>query len=205
MWTRTTATLSSLTSSDRALSLLFVGRLDPTKGLDTAIEALALLRQKAGRPDMRLAIAGEGVPSYVQELQALARQVGVADSISWLGRQPKEALPSLYRSADVFLFTSIWPEPFGRVIVEAMASGTTVVGAATGGTTEILTDGLNGLAYTPGDAAELAAQIDRLQGDEALRQRLAAQGQQDAVDKWDLAQMAERIETELTAIVGVRS
>ncbi len=131
----TTATLSSLTSSDRALSLLFVGRLDPTKGLDTAIEALALLRQKAGRPDMRLAIAGEGVPSYVQELQALARQVGVADSISWLGRQPKEALPSLYRSADVFLFTSIWPEPFGRVIVEAMASGTTVVGAATGGTT----------------------------------------------------------------------
>ncbi len=203
--TAVTAAPSSPSPADGTLSLLFVGRLDPTKGLDTAIQALALLRHGPGSPNIRLVVAGEGVPFYVQGLHALARQLGVADSISWLGRQPKEALPSLYRSADVFLFTSVWPEPFGRVIVEAMASGTAVVGAAAGGAAEIIRDGLNGLACTPGDAAELAAQTGRLLSDETLRQRLAAQGQRDAIDRWDLARMAEGIETELVSIVGARA
>lgn len=201
-----TASETSLVDTlGRPLTLLFVGRLDPTKGVETALHALRLFIAGDEAPDVRLLIAGTGSQAYAQELRTRAEQLGVARLVTWLGRQPKDALPALYRSADIFLFTSVWPEPFGRVIIEAMASGTAVVAATTGGAAEIVRDGHNGLTYQPGDASELANQINRLRLDPALRRRLARQGQQDAIDRWDLAEMADRIVAELAALAAGNS
>ena len=87
---------------------------------------------------MHLTIVGDGEPEYVDHLHQLVEREQVASFVTFLPAQPKETFPPYTINADIFLFTSIWAEPFGRVIVEAMASGVTVIGYAVGGAAEIL-------------------------------------------------------------------
>lgn len=182
--------------------LLYVGRLSPDKGTHTAIEALSLLVNHFHIIGIRLIIVGRGASEYENALRTQAQTSGVIDKIEWLGQQRKEALPGLYRAADVFLFTSIWPEPFGRVIAEAMASGVAVVGAATGGAGDILVDGENSLTFLPGDAAGLTSRILVLYQQRGTRLRLAANGQRDAVVKYDTSRMVREVESYLDEIIA---
>ncbi len=179
------------------LTLLYVGRLSEEKGVHTAIEALATSHKDLSPMAVRLLVVGSGSSDYEARLHDLEDALDVGDKISWLGRLPKQALPSIYQSADIFLFTSIWPEPFGRVIVEAMAAGTAVIGAPVGGAAEILENDCNSLTFTPGDAYDLAHQISRLGHDAALRTRLAQCGQVQATTQWDLKAMVSAIEGHL--------
>jgi glycosyltransferase involved in cell wall biosynthesis len=176
------------------LRLLCVGRLTADKGMDTAVEALGLLVGRHGLQRVSLAIAGSGDDTCRKRLEILARQRRVDGLIRFLGSQPKSALPGIYRDADVFLFTSVWPEPFGRVLVEAMASGLAVVGASTGGAAEILSDGLNALTFEAGDAEGLASQVLRLATSPELRLTLGRRGQQDAATRFDVGRMTAEIE-----------
>jgi glycosyltransferase involved in cell wall biosynthesis len=77
---------------------------------------------------------------------------------------------------DVLVHCSVQPEPFGQVIVEAMASGVPVVASAAGGPLEIVTDDVDGLLTSPGDVGELAFALSRLDHDPALRRRLTQGG-----------------------------
>jgi glycosyltransferase involved in cell wall biosynthesis len=181
-------------------TLLYVGRLAAEKGVHIAIEALGQVIAQPGLEMTRLLIAGAGSADYEAQLRAQAASLGITDHITWRGRTPKEALPALYSSADCFLFTSIWPEPFGRVIIEAMATGTAVVGAPVGGAAEILRDGDNALTFVPGDAADLAAQVTRLLYDPALRQRLVHRAQAQAAAQWNLGDMVASIEQHLLSL-----
>ncbi|NTW12815.1 MAG: glycosyltransferase, partial [Anaerolineales bacterium] len=113
---------------------------------------------------------------------------------------PKEALPALYHRSDILLFTSIWAEPFGRVIVEAMASGVVVVGTAVGGAAEILTDGENALTFTADDPASLTSQLKRLIDSPALREQLAMSARRTVADKFDIRRMTAEIESYLQGI-----
>jgi glycosyltransferase involved in cell wall biosynthesis len=182
--------------------LLCVGRLTPDKGVHTAIEALGRLLRAHAATGIELTVVGSGAPSYEAHLRSLAEQHGVARLVRFVGAQPKSAMPRIYRGSDVFLFTSIWPEPFGRVIVEAMASGLAVVGSASGGASEILVDGDNALTVAPGDAAGLAAQVARLIESPDLRRRLAARGRQDATRRFDIRRMTSEIEVFLQQLVN---
>lgn len=101
--------------------LLYVGRVDPRKGIETAIRGLAELPVEA-----RLAIEGVGGAAERTRLETLAGELGVADRIEW-GDLRRNQLGALYREADVFLFPSEWEEPFGLVPLQAMACGTPVV------------------------------------------------------------------------------
>jgi glycosyltransferase involved in cell wall biosynthesis len=112
-----------------SLSLLFVGRLTPEKGVHTAIEALSYLVHQRGYHQIKLIIVGGGEPDYEDYLHRLTRKEKVERVVTFISAQPKEVMPALYHQADIFLFTSIWPEPFGRVLIEAMASGLVVAGA----------------------------------------------------------------------------
>lgn len=183
------------------LTLLYVGRLTQDKGVHTAIEALGHLAHSRGFNHLKLMIVGAGDADYEAHLRDLARKEGLESNITFTGAQPKEAMAQYYCLADVLLFTSIWPEPFGRVLVEAMASGVVVVGAATGGATEILSDNDNALTFPPGDAVKLAEQLARLIESPSLRDRLASAGRQTASQKFDIDRMTYEIESYFQTIL----
>lgn len=189
------------TCQGSATRLLFVGRLTPEKGVHTAIEALHHLLFAWGFKHVQLTIVGSGEPDYEAHLRRLASEKKVESAVAFLRAQPQEAMPAIYQQADILLFTSIWPEPFGRVLVEAMASGLAVVGATTGGATEILNDNVNALTYAPGDPYSLAAQVARLIESPQLRKRLAESARCTSVQMFDIHRMTAQLEAILKAIV----
>jgi len=182
-------------------SLLYAGRLAAEKGVHTAIEALSLLIHDKGQAHVTLTVAGSGEPDYEQRLRELAKREQVERSITFMRALPKEAMPALYGEADVLLFTSIWPEPFGRVVVEAMASGVAVVGTAVGGAGEILSGNGNALVFEPGDANGLAARVAQLIEKPDLYSRLVECGRRTAAERFDLHRMTSEIEAALYRVV----
>lgn len=125
----------------------------------------------------------------------------VDEAVTFAGQQPPQAVGAYYDAANVLLFTSIWPEPFGRVPVEAMLAGLPIVGSAVGGAAELLKDGETALTFPAGDARALAAQTARLLADEKLRQSLTARAGKFALERHTCAQMAAGIEAYLTCLV----
>jgi glycosyltransferase involved in cell wall biosynthesis len=93
----------------------------------------------------------------------------------------------VWRASDIAVVPSTEPEPFGMVAIEAMACGLPVVAAAHGGLLDIVDDGRSGLLFTPRDADALAAALQRLAGDAALRQRLGSAGAQRQAEHFSLA------------------
>jgi glycogen(starch) synthase len=167
--------------------LLFVGRLDDRKGVETLIRALALLPGEA-----TLDVVGPGPEAYVARLRELVAELNLAGRVRF--RQvPRAELGAVYAAADVFVFPSEWDEPFGLVPVEAMACATPVVATGTGGSAEFLADGVNCLRYPVGDATALAAAVERLAGDPGLRARLVAAGRSTAADL-NVDRLAEELE-----------
>jgi glycosyltransferase involved in cell wall biosynthesis len=119
------------------LRLLFVGRLHPTKAPDVAIDALHALR--AAGVEARLALAGAPVNQvYGDELTQRVRELGLDNHVDWLGQVDRDALPQVYREADVMLFLNRWNEPQGLTYMEAMACGVPVVAHPMGGARELL-------------------------------------------------------------------
>lgn len=172
--------------------LLHVGRLDPRKGIETAVRALAHLPG-----DARLDVLGTGEESHRAHLETVARELGVEGRV-YFGSVDRRALRARYADADALLFPTDWEEPFGLVPIEAMACGTPVVATGRGGSGEFLVDGANCLRFPAGDAGALAAALDRLASDVGLRRRITAGGVQtaseltasrlaDVLDAWHVA------------------
>ncbi|MEV0947991.1 glycosyltransferase [Rhodococcus sp. NPDC049939] len=148
--------------------LVMAGRLAPSKGFDTAIEALAHF------PDTELVIAG-GPPaddvaddSEATRLLKVARNAKVRNRVRIIGRVPREDMPSLLRSADAVVCTP-WYEPFGMVPLEAMACGTPVVASAVGGMRDTVVDGITGRLISPRNPVRLAEALRQIFDDDALR------------------------------------
>lgn len=148
--------------------LLYVGRLMPWKGVDTAIQAL---RAVAGAV---LLIAGGGEEQG--KLQQLAVEKGVADRVHFLGPLPRAELPRLYHSVDLLLATSFASETFGIAPVEAQACGLPVIATRWGGFSEVVDDGRTGLLVPPRDPDVLAVAINALLADAPRRAAMAAAG-----------------------------
>jgi glycogen synthase len=149
------------------LHCLAVARLIERKGLGDLIRAFALLER--GR--FRLEIVGGGPDEQV--LRSLARQLGVADGIRFLGGLDREGVAERYRQADLFTLPST-AEAFGNVFAEALASGLPIVGSSVGGIPELVEHGRNGLLVPPGDPASLASAIRELAADRELRAEMSA-------------------------------
>lgn len=175
-------------------TLLFVGRLHPDKGVHTAIEAVGAFVRKHGPQTVRLCIAGAENSDYLEQLQTLVRTRGLTSVVEFLGVVPKERMPDVYARSDVLLFTSIWPEPFGRTLVEAMASGVAVISTCVGGAGEIVESGVNALTFEAGDAEELTEQIERLIGNPEHCLQLARTGRRTILEGYRLERMVDEIE-----------
>ena len=184
------------------VSLLYVGRLTHEKGVHTAIEAVTHLVSKHKISNLSLTIVGDGEPGYVDSLHKMVDRASLASFVTFLPTQPKETLPALYRQSDIFLFTSIWQEPFGRVIVEAMASGLAVVGTAVGGAAEMLVHDENSLVFEAGDSTSLARALQRLIESPALREKLGSAGRETARSKFDLRRMTDEVELYLRSLIS---
>jgi glycosyltransferase involved in cell wall biosynthesis len=141
-----------------APTILLPARLTGWKGQKLLITALAALRHHEAIAI--LAGSAQGRIRYVQELLAYARELGVADRLRLPG--DVDDMPAAMMLADVVVNASIDPEAFGRTIVEAQAMGRMVIAADHGGARETIRDGETGLLFPAGDAAALAAGIDRL-------------------------------------------
>lgn len=149
---------------------LYVGVLDPNKNLATLLDGYARYRQRGGAGV--LAIAGQS-RFYGDVLKHQARKLGIADSVRFLGFVPDSDLPSLYCSAAGVVMPSPL-EGFGLPALEAMACGTPVI-AANGGSLPEVVDRA-GLLVAPFDAMDFADAMERLDGDQALREQLSAAG-----------------------------
>jgi glycosyltransferase involved in cell wall biosynthesis len=159
-----------------ARRVLLLGRIAEWKGQHVFIEAARQLMRT--RRDVLFLVAGGATTAadarYARELQRLVECDRLGDRIVFTGvvRDPA----SLLRGADILVHCSTSPEPFGQVIVEAMAASVPVIASRLGAPQAIIEDGVNGRLVPPGDAAALARAIDDLLGDDAVRQRLAAAG-----------------------------
>jgi D-inositol-3-phosphate glycosyltransferase len=153
--------------------LLFVGRIQPLKGLPVAVGALAAL----GRPDAELVVVGgpsgaEG-EAELAGVQAEARRLGVADRIRWVPAQPHHLLSTYYRAADVVLVPSR-SESFGLVALEAAACGVPVVATAVGGLLTLVEDGKTGLLVDRREPRAFASAVARVLHDPAWQASLGA-------------------------------
>lgn len=149
--------------------VLLVGRIEPLKGIDALIRAVALLRAHHAHLATLTAIviggASDDQPaewnSEQRRLDALRRELGVADAIKFIGARPQTQLSLYHAAADVVTMPSHY-ESFGMAALEAMASGRPVVATNAGGPATIIEDGLNGLLTPPDDAQAFAAQLIRV-------------------------------------------
>ena len=147
------------------LALGVAGRLTPQKALGDTLEALARV------PGVALLVVGDGPERAALERRAAG--LGVSDRVRFLGTGTRDDVITLFRAVDVALVTSAW-ENLPHTLLEALAAGTPVIATEVGGIPEVVRDGENGLLVPARDVAALAAAIDRLVHDDALRASLAA-------------------------------
>jgi glycosyltransferase involved in cell wall biosynthesis len=167
-----------------------VGQLTPWKGQADAIRAVSLL---AGRwPDLKLLVVGSVKfrsdstryrnDAYLASLHDLVEELSLGDRVRFLGE--REDVPEILRALDVLLVPS-WEEPFGRVVIEAMAMCTPVLATANGGPAEVISDGVDGLLLPPRDPARWAEAIRLLLADPARRGSMGRAARAKAVQQFD--------------------
>ncbi len=156
---------------DWSWDLLYVGRLDPRKGVDTAVRALSELPETA-----TLTIAGGWDRREERRLRGLADELRVGDRVVFAGQLERPQLLEAYAAADAVAFPVRWDEPWGLVPLEAMARGRPVVATGRGGSAEYLSAGENALLFDAEDPAALAAALRRLATEPELREHLRAAG-----------------------------
>jgi D-inositol-3-phosphate glycosyltransferase len=171
--------------------VLVAGRLQPLKGLDLAIEAVAALPQ-AIRPE--LVVAGDAsadFDGYLHELGALASRLGIAQGVRFVGPQPRQSLAALMRQARLVLVPS-HSETYGLVALEAAASGVPVVAASSGGLPEAVIDGVTGIIVASRDPQHWADAIADILSNSQLERRLRGAARERA-ERFDWARSGERL------------
>ena len=148
--------------------ILYVGRLERTKGVDVTIKALGRL----GDVPLEFHVAGDGPER--KNLEMLVKQKGVSEKVKFHGFVSFEKMLELYASSDVFIHAARWEEPFGRAVVEAMSFGLPVIVADIGAPPWVAYGAC--LTFTPEKDAELADRIGQVYSDKGLRKKLSESG-----------------------------
>ncbi len=188
--------------------LLFVGRIEPLKGIETLIQAIGQLNQAGLQAEFPhyLAIIG-GDPQVTElemnaemlRLKRLTTSLGIDDLVLFLGKRSQDALPYYYSAAEVVIVPSHY-ESFGMVALEAMACGTPVVASQVGGLAFLVKDGETGFVVPDGEADALGERLALLLRDHAIRQHLGEQAAHYALDfSWQL--ISARILQEYQALL----
>ena len=164
-----------------------VSRLEPIKGMDLVVPAFAEVLKRF--PEVRLLVVGDGSLRATMEQQAA--ELGCADRITWVGRQPQEDLAQWYGQMDIVLMPSR-SEGFGLTAIEAMANGCVMVASNVGGLPEVVRDGVCGLLHRTEDVHDMADMVSSLLGDKELYNRLRTQALCE-VEKYSFQRYAELV------------
>ena len=162
-------------------SILYVGGLSKIKGIDVLLNAASIIIKRI--PNLRVYIAGSGPEEG--NLEKTVRKLNIEKNVKFLGFVSEDKKFSYYKSVDVCVFPSRY-EPFGIVLLEAMASGKPVVASKVGGIPFVVEDGKTGLLFERGNVEVLAEKIIMLLRDEELRKRMGEAGRERAKEfTWD--------------------
>jgi D-inositol-3-phosphate glycosyltransferase len=166
-----------------AQMILFVGRIEPLKGVDTLLRAIAVMREDCHieHCTYHLAIIGgdpngqpEDTDSEMYRLKTLRHNLDLDETVVFLGKRDQTTLPYYYSAAEVLVMPSYY-ESFGMVALESMACGTPVVASQTGGLAYLVQDGVTGFTVAGGDVKALARRLSQLIFDPVLRQKMGEQ------------------------------
>ncbi|TDA67501.1 MAG: glycosyltransferase family 1 protein [Clostridia bacterium] len=177
--------------------IFFVGRLVPEKGVQVLIQAMPAVLRNC--PEAKLIVAGQG--PMEGELKYLAQNLGLGPKVYFTGYLDDARRNALYAVADVAVFPSLY-EPFGIVALEAMAAGTPVVVADTGGLGEVVTHGESGLKAFAGSAASLAENIFRVLREQGLADYLRQEAARCIASRFNWPRIAQHTYKVYQRVVG---
>ena len=178
-----------------------VGRIASWKGQHVFLHAFAEAFRGTAVRGRIVGNALFGEDAYVESLRRQVDSLGISEQIEFRGF--REDVWAELRELDVLVHCSVVPEPFGQVVLEGMAAGLPVVAAAAGGPTEIVTNGVDGILTSPGDAGGLARVLRRLHDDPDLRARLGEAGHRRSGD-FTPERSAERVLDVYSAVLERR-
>jgi glycosyltransferase involved in cell wall biosynthesis len=174
----------------RTRNVLFVGRLEAVKGVDTLLRAVALA---AGRVDgLSVTIAGDGEDR--SRLEKMSSDLGLDEIVQFRGWLSREGLAACYAEAEIVAIPSVWPETLASVGVEALAAGRPVVASDVGGIPEVVVDGVTGRLVRSRDARMFAeALVDILTNPETAEQMSVSSRLH--LDKFNMEVFVDRLES----------
>jgi D-inositol-3-phosphate glycosyltransferase len=179
-------------------NILFVGRIEPLKGIDTLLRAMALIEKRCPHAVENTCVAIIGGDPWSDDpdeemarLQSLREELDIHDLVTFLGSKDQEILPNYYAAAEMVVMPSHY-ESFGMVALEAMAMGTPVIASEVGGLAYLVQDGVNGFHVPSRDPEALAERMYTLLNDENCRKTLGRQARAYA-QKYDWSIITERM------------
>ncbi|MEO5959188.1 MAG: glycosyltransferase family 4 protein [Opitutaceae bacterium] len=167
--------------------VVYAGQIIRGKGVDVLLESLALVRSP-----FECLILGDG--NHRAHCEQLSRRLGLASRVFFTGFVPQAAVAESYRDASLAVMSSVWPEPFGAVGLEAMRCGLPVVAFDAGGIREWLIDGWNGFLVPWMDRTRYAACIDELLGDKALARKMGMHARQWVGERFGFSKYIDGLE-----------
>jgi phosphatidylinositol alpha-mannosyltransferase len=181
------------------VNLLFVGRLDPRKGVQFLLAAMPEILERTGRR-ARLLVIGD---SYLRTRLESMVPATARDHVHFIGHVPSDDLPRWYATGDVFVSPALSHESFGIVLLEALASGRPVVASDIPGYRSVLEPEEHASMFPPADVPALAEAVVRLVNDQEQRSDLARRGRLRALEfAWP--KVTERIEAVYTQVLERR-
>ena len=168
-------------SNEKRIKLLFVGRLEKQKSIETLLYAISQLKTKNLKKEFQLIIVGDGL--LRNKLEQLSRKLQIESLVKFEGK--KKEINEFYISSDIFILPSIW-EGFGIVILEAFRARLPVIASNIEGPSELIEHRQNGLLFEPKNYIQLADQILLLMTDEALRKEIGEKGHETFTKKYHI-------------------
>jgi len=175
--------------------------IQPWKGQDVTLRAVAALVEEF--PDLVCVLAGgvvRGAEPFAAALDEFVRARGLAGRVRFLG--PRSDVPDVLSALDVVVHASVLPEPFGRILIEAMAVGRPVVASNADGVPEIVVDGQTGLLVPPRDHAALARALGTLLRDPARRARMGADARERVREHFSVERFAQAMQGVYAEMLG---
>jgi glycosyltransferase involved in cell wall biosynthesis len=172
--------------------LLWLGIFMPHRRLQDAIEAASRLKSQGFPVRLLLAGSDRSFPEYFNSLKALAAQIGVTEEVTFAGKVADEEIQDFYCACDAFLFPNE-NQTWGLAVLEAMACGCPVLVSRGAAVHEVLTDGENAFLFPPRNPEMLAAKIQSVAAEPALRARVAQQGMELVRTKYNWEQFAWQV------------